>query len=41
MSEHQKPIEKLQIYPKSNAGVTPFWRGFSKFNFLADIDYVF
>uniref|UniRef100_A0A1J3IFL1 Methyltransferase-like protein 6 n=2 Tax=Noccaea caerulescens TaxID=107243 RepID=A0A1J3IFL1_NOCCA len=26
MSEQQKPIEKLQIYPKSNAGVTPFWR---------------
>ncbi|CAA7036869.1 unnamed protein product [Microthlaspi erraticum] len=26
MSEQQKPIEKLQIYPTSNAGVSPFWR---------------
>lgn len=28
--------QKLQIYPTSKAGVSPFWRGFSKLNSLAD-----
>jgi methyltransferase-like protein 6 len=27
IEEPQKPIEKLQIYPTANAGVSPFWRG--------------
>lgn len=27
--EQQNLIEKLQIYPTSKAGVSPFWRGFS------------
>ncbi|ESQ50245.1 hypothetical protein EUTSA_v10001947mg [Eutrema salsugineum] len=26
IEEQQKPIEKLQIYPTSNSGVSPFWR---------------
>ncbi|CAD5319549.1 unnamed protein product [Arabidopsis thaliana] len=26
IEEPQKPIEKLQIYPTANAGVSPFWR---------------
>ncbi|KAL1204362.1 putative protein arginine N-methyltransferase 3 [Cardamine amara subsp. amara] len=26
VEEQQKPIEKLQIYPTANSGVSPFWR---------------